>query len=399
MSDVERGLVIVGAGLAASRLAEQLRRVDFAGPITIIGNEVHLPYDHPPLSKDVLADAGKTIDAVVLKPREFYDENRIELRLGVPATSLDPTSRTVVLEDGSTVPYGELVIATGLVPRRIPSLPDLAGVHVLRSADDCFALRTDIADARRVTVIGAGFIGCEVASTLNANGIEVTLVEPLSVPLQAALGEELGAMVARLHRDAGVDLRLGVGVDTVEGESRVEAVRLSDGTRLTADVVVLGIGSHPATGWLQGAGVAMDEADKGIVCDGHGRTNVPHVWALGDVASWAVESGGHRRVEHWSNVAEQVRMLVPALLGREAAADRSSVPYFWSDQFDVKIQSLGHPSGTDTVHVVSDDGHRFLAYLDREGALSAVVGCGMASAVMKMRAKIAAQTPIEEVLA
>lgn len=394
-SDAEQGVLIIGGGLGAVRTAEQLRRAEFAGPITIVSSETHLPYDRPPLSKDVLRDAEKTIDAVVLKPREFYDEKQIELRLGAKVVALDPAARTVALDDGSTVRYGEVIIATGLVPRRISAFPDLDGIHVLRTADDSFALRGDAANARRAVIVGAGFIGCEVASTLRANRVDVVLVEPQPAPLLAAIGQQLGELIARLHRNEGVDVRVGVGVDTVEGEERVRSVTLSDGTRLDADLVVLGIGSRPATDWLDGSGV---EVDNGVVCDAVGRTRTPHVWALGDVAAWADAAGLPSRVEHWSNVAEQVRALVPALLGQEPSANAAAVPYFWSDQYDVKIQSLGHLGGSDTVHLISDDGRKFLAYLERDGVLTGVVGCGMAGPVMKMRAKIAAGTPIAEVL-
>ncbi|MBB4853018.1 NADPH-dependent 2,4-dienoyl-CoA reductase/sulfur reductase-like enzyme [Mycobacteroides chelonae] len=395
MSDAEHGVLIIGGGLGAVRTAEQLRRAEFSGPITIVSSEAHLPYDRPPLSKDVLRDAQKTIDTVVLKPREFYDEKEIELRLGVQVTALDPAARTVTLSDGSTLEYGEVIIATGLVPRRIPSFPDLNGIHVLRTADDSFALRGDAENAQRAVVVGAGFIGCEVASTLRANGVDVVLVEPQPAPLLAAIGQQLGDLVARLHRDEGVDVRVGVGVDAVQGEGRVQSVTLSDGSRLDADLVVLGIGSRPATDWLEGSGV---EVDNGVVCDAVGNTSTPHVWALGDVAAWADADGHPTRVEHWSNVADQVRALVPALLGQEPSANTAAVPYFWSDQYDVKIQSLGHLGDSDVVHLISDDGRKFLAYLERDGVLTGVVGCGMPGPVMKMRAKIAAGTPIAEVL-
>src|SRR5690606_38537382 len=194
---------------------------------------------------------------------------------------------------------------------------------------------------------------------------------------------------ARLHRDEGVDLRCGVGVADVRGTGAVEKVVLDDGTELDADLVVVGIGSTPATDWLQGSGV---EVDNGVVCDAVGRTNVEHVWAIGDVASWRNTVGKQVRVEHWSNVADQARVLVPALLGQEVPV-AATVPYFWSDQYDVKIQCLGEPEAGDTVHVVSDDGRKFLAYYERDGVLTGVVGGGMPGKVMKARAKIAAGAP------
>lgn len=386
--------MIVGGGLAAARTAEQLRRSEYTGPITIVSDEVHLPYDRPPLSKEVLR---KEVDDVALKPREWYDEKNITLRLGSAATALDTAERTVTLADGTALGYGELVIATGLVPRRIPALPDLEGIRVLRSFDESMALREHASACQRAVVVGAGFIGCEVAASLRSLGVDVVLVEPQPTPLAAVLGERIGQLVARLHRDEGVDVRLGLGVAEVRGEGRVGTVVLSDGAEVAADLVVVGIGSRPATDWLQGSGIELDSVDRGVVCDEFGRTSAPNVWALGDVASWRHATGHQVRVEHWSNVADQARVLVPAMLGQDQPA-AVVVPYFWSDQYDVKIQCLGEPEATDTVHLVEDDGRKFLAYYERDGALVGVVGGGMPGKVMKVRAKIAAAAPIAEVL-
>ena len=292
------------------------------------------------------------------------------------------------------------------MPRRIPSLPDLEGIRVLRSYDEAMALREHAGRARRAVVVGAGFIGCEVAASLRKLGVEVSLIEPQPTPLAAVLGEQIGELVARLHRAEGVDVRTGVGVSEVRGsggqersdtgmnQGHVSAVELSDGTVLDADLVVIGIGSRPATEWLAGSGV---DVDNGVVCDEVGRTSAPHVWALGDVASWRDARGHQVRVEHWSNVAEQARMLVPALLGQEPPA-LTVVPYFWSDQYDVKIQCLGEPEADDTVHIVDDDGRKFLAYYSRDGVLVGVVGGGMPGKVMKARSKIVAGAPIADVL-
>lgn len=383
--------MIVGGGLAAARTAEQLRRAEYAGPVTIVSDEVHLPYDRPPLSKEVLRSE---IDDTALKPREWYDEKDITLRLGQAATGVDTAAQTVTLADGTSLGYDELVIATGLVPRRIPSLPDLEGIRVLRSFDECMALRSHASSAKKAVVIGAGFIGCEVAASLRGLGVDVVLVEPQPTPLASVLGEQIGALVTRLHRDEGVDVRTGVGVAEVRGDGHVQTVVLTDGTELPADLVVVGIGSHPATSWLEGSGI---EVDNGVVCDEAGRTSAPHVWALGDVASWLDAAGHQVRVEHWSNVADQTRVVVPALLGREVPS-AVVVPYFWSDQYDVKIQCLGEPEADDTVHIVEDDGRKFLAYYERDGALVGVVGGGLPGKVMKVRAKVAAAVPISEML-
>jgi 3-phenylpropionate/trans-cinnamate dioxygenase ferredoxin reductase component len=223
----------------------------------------------------------------------------------------------------------------------------------------------------------------------------VVLVEPQPTPLASVLGEQIGALVTRLHRDEGVDVRTGLGVAEIRGAGHVDTVVLSDGAELAADLVVVGIGSRPATEWLDGSGI---EVDNGVICDEAGRTSVPNVWALGDVASWRDTTGHQARVEHWSNVADQARVVVPAMLGREVPT-QVVVPYFWSDQYDVKIQCLGEPEATDIVHLVEDDGRKFLAYYERDGVLVGVVGGGLPGKVMKARGKVAAATPISEMLA
>ena len=382
-------IVIVGGGLAAARTAEELRREQYAGPITIVSDENRLPYDRPPLTKEVLRGER---DDTTLQPREFYDENRITVRLGTAAAGVETAARALRLADGSTLDYDQLVIATGLVPRAIPSLPDLDGICVVRSMDDSLALRAHAATARCAVVIGAGFIGCEAAASLRGMGLQVSLVEPQATPLASVLGEQIGALVARLHTGNGVDVRTGVGVSQVRGVRAVESVVLTDGTELPADLVLVGIGSQPVTGWLDGSGV---EVDNGVRCDAAGRTSAPNVWALGDVACW--QGSGHR-IEHWSNVITQVRTMVPALLGREPLPEVAGPAYFWSDQYDVKIQCLGEPLATDTVHLVEDDGHKFVAYYARDGVLAGVVGAGRPGKVMGVRAKITAGVPISELL-
>lgn len=381
----------MGAGLASVRTAEQLRRNGFDGPITIVGAEEHPPYDRPPLSKQMLRGE---VDDVALKPAGFYVDNGITLRLGCPARAVDVAAHTVTLADGQVLGYDQLVLATGLVPNRIAAFGDLDSVCVLRSLDDCVALRRRSADARRAVVIGAGFIGCEVAASLRGMGVQVTLVEPQAAPLAGVLGEQAGALIARLHRDEGVDVRTGVAVSSVSGSESVEAVTLSDGSVVAAELVVVGVGSRPACDWLAGSGV---EVADGVVCDAVGRTSAADVWAIGDVAAWRDATGSRVRVEHWSNVADQAKILVAAMLNSDAVIS-PGVPYFWSDQYDVKIQCLGRPQADDTVHLLDDDGRRFLAYYERDGVLVAVVGAGIPEKVRTARAKIAAGVAIADVL-
>lgn len=385
-------IVVVGAGLSGVRTAEELRRAGFGGELVLVGDEVHLPYDRPPLSKEVLR--GEREDTT-LRPREFFDEQNIELRLGVAVRSVDTSARTLVFADGSELAYDELVIATGLRPRRIPNLPDLQGVHVLRSLEDSRALRESIVAGARALVVGAGFIGCEVAASLRKSDVEVVLVEPQPTPLASVLGAEVGALVARLHTAEGVDVRSGVGLSELRGEDRVRTAVLADGTEIDVDLVVLGIGSTPVVEWLDGSGL---DIDNGVVCDGVGRTSAANVWAVGDVASWEVPAGGRKRIEHWTNAGEQATVLAKTLVGVEPGA-AAQVPYFWSDQYEIKIQGLGAVAATDTVHVVRDDGRKFLAYYERDGRLVGVVGAGLPAMVMKSRQKIAAGAPIEELLA
>lgn len=385
------GVVIVGAGLASVRTAEQLRRNGFDGPITIVGAEEHPPYDRPPLSKQMLRGE---VDDVALKPAGFYDDNGITLRLGCPARAVDVAAHTLTLADGQVLGYDQLVIATGLVPNRIAAFGDLDGVCVLRSLDDCAALQRRAASASRAVVIGAGFVGCEVAASLRGMGVQVTLVEPQAAPLAGVLGEQAGALIARLHRDEGVDVRTGVAVSAVSGSEAIEAVTLSDGSVVAADLVVVGVGSRPACDWLAGSGV---EVADGVVCDAVGRTSAADVWAIGDVASWRDATGSRVRVEHWSNVADQAKILVAAMLNSDAVIS-PGVPYFWSDQYDIKIQCLGRPQADDTVHLVDDDGRRFLAYYERDGVLVAVVGAGIPEKVRTARAQIAAGVAIADVL-
>ncbi|PKZ63358.1 FAD-dependent oxidoreductase [Gordonia terrae] len=397
MSGSSAGVVVVGAGLGGVRVAENLRNNGFADPITLVGAEDHPPYDRPPLSKSVLL--GKD-DRVDLKPAEFYDGAGITLRVGDAVSAVSPAEQTITLASGATVAYDTLVLATGLDPRPFPGLPEkVGGVHVLRTYDDAVALRGEIDSASTAVVIGAGFIGCEVAAGLVTRGLSVSLVESAATPLAVALGEQIGALVARLHVANGVDLRTGVGVASiVVSDGRVEAVELTDGTMLPAEIVVVGIGSTPVTGFLEGSGIdlAPREVGGGIACDATGHTGVANVYALGDVANWLDGEGRPTRVEHWNHTVEQASVVAHQITGGEAVT--ASVAYFWSDQFDVKIQVLGAPRADDEVHLVDDDGKKFVAYYSRGGVLTGVVGAGKVGAVMKTRPKLQTPTPVADLL-
>lgn len=402
MTESVAGVVVVGAGLGGIRVVEGLRSNDYAGPITLIGAEAHPPYDRPPLSKSVLL--GKD-DRVDLKPADYFDDASITFRPGQRVSSIDTTARTVTVERVDepnrveTLPYDTLILATGLTPRLLPGTEGIRGVHALRTIEDARALRDDIAGASHAVVVGAGFIGCEVAASLTALGVGVSLVEPAPTPLAAALGETIGALVTRMHTARGVDVRTGVGVaEVLTADGAVRGVRLDDGTEIDAQLVVVGIGATPVVDYLEGSGIelAPRESGGGIACDARGATSVPDVYALGDVANWRT-GDGTRRVEHWTHTVEQA-IEVAHRVADSGATTPAAPPYFWSDQYDVKIQVLGRPEATDDVHLVDDDGHKFLAYYSRDGILTATVGAGKVGAVMKTRAKLLTPTPIAEML-
>ncbi|GAC78214.1 NADPH-dependent 2,4-dienoyl-CoA reductase, sulfur reductase [Gordonia malaquae] len=392
-------IVIVGAGLGGIRLAENLRNGGYDGDVVLLGQESHPPYDRPPLSKTVVTGDDERVD---LKPSEFYADKNIDLRTGTRVVAVDPEAHTVtVVHDGETsaVSYGTLVLATGLVARRFPGTDaDVRGIHVIRTIEDALALRADAASATRAAVIGAGFIGCEVAASLRKLELPVTLIEPAPTPLAVAVGATIGEMITRLHREADVDLRVGTGVDNlVVADGAVSGVELSDGSTVDADLVVVGIGGYPDLDYLDGSGLelAPREAGGGIACDGVGRA-ADDVYALGDAANWTDAHGDHKRVEHWNHVVDQAAIVASALLGHPIT--HQAVPYFWSDQYGLKIQMLGAPQNDDDVHVVDDDGRRFLAYYSRDGILTGVVGAGRVGKLMKTRPHLLTPTPIAALL-
>ncbi len=372
MTEAAPAVVVVGASLAGLRAAEELRHRGFGGRLTVVGDEEHRPYDRPPLSKQVLAGSWD-LDRIELTVGGAggLDGLDVDWRLGTRATGLDPAGRRVTLAGGEELPYDGLVIATGARPRSLPGTGELAGVHTLRTLDDCLAVRADLdAGAGRVVVVGAGFIGSEVAATCRGRGCEVTVLEALPVPLGRALGDEMGSAMGDLHRDHGVVVRLGVGVAGIEGAGRVERVRLADDSVVEADLVVVGIGVTPNTGWLEGSGLALDD---GVVCDATTRA-APGIVAAGDVARWPSHRFGElMRVEHWDNAIAMgehaARRLLDDLADGAAPAwePYDPVPWFWSDQYDRKIQLAGRSSDADEVRVVdgSVEERRFVALYRR----------------------------------
>jgi len=381
---VRDSVTIVGASLAGLRSAETLRRDGFGGRISLIGDEPHQPYDRPPLSKQVLAGDWEP-ERALLTPAEKLEPLGLDLRLGVRATGLDVAARELEV-DGVAEPFDGLLIATGARCRTLPGTGSPVGVHTLRTLDDCLAIRAALDDgARRMVVIGAGFIGAEVASVAVGRGTSVTLVEALPAPFARVLGQEMGAVVADVHVANGVDLRCGVGVSSVAGEPGAMTVAMADGSDVYADLVVVGIGVVPNTEWLEGSGLTLDD---GVVCDPTCLA-APNVVAAGDVARWTdPRTGESMRVEHWDNAVEQGRHAVRRLLATDEEAEVfASVPWFWSDQYDRKIQLAGRPHPDDEVRVVdgSTDERRFAAFYGRRGQLTAVLGMNRPRQVMQGR--------------
>jgi 3-phenylpropionate/trans-cinnamate dioxygenase ferredoxin reductase subunit len=392
-------ITIVGASLAGLRAAESLRRQEFDGPITLIGDEPHAPYDRPPLSKQFLAGDWDEEKLALTKPEKLADHD-LTFRLGTRATAFDLATRRLSLDDGDSLEVDGLLIATGARCRTLPGTEDMEGVFVLRGLDDSLAIRAALdAGPSRVVVVGAGFIGAEVAATARERGLDVTLVEALPQPLGRVLGDEMGAVCADVHREHGVDLRVGVGVDAIEGDDRVERVRLSDGSVIDADAVVVGIGVIPNTEWLEGSGL---EIDNGIVCDATCLA-APGVTAAGDVARWP----NHRfdefmRVEHWDNAVEQGGHAAKRLLQSDDEAEPfMPVPWFWSDQYDRKIQLAGRIRPDDDMQIVtgSVEERRFAALYGRAGKFVGVLGFNRPRHVMQYKTLIQQGVSYDEALA
>jgi 3-phenylpropionate/trans-cinnamate dioxygenase ferredoxin reductase component len=354
--------LIVGASLAGAKAAEALRAAGFDGPVTLIGAEDELPYERPPLSKDYLQGKAER-KKIYVHPADWYAGANVDLRLGVRVTGVDAAAHEVTLSDGSRASYGKLLLTTGSSPRRLP-VPggDLDGVLYLRTVADCDRLKSVLGTVSRIAVIGAGWIGLEVAASARSAGVEVTVLEVAELPLLRVLGREVAGVFAALHRDHSVDLRLGVQVAEITGEGgRATGVRLADGSHVEADAVVVGVGIRPNTELAEAAGLTVDD---GVLVDAQLRSSHPDIYAAGDVANaFHPLLDRHIRVEHWANALNQPQAAARAMAGQDVSYDR--VPYFYTDQYDLGMEYSGYvePGGFDHVVFRGDvDGREFIAF-------------------------------------
>jgi 3-phenylpropionate/trans-cinnamate dioxygenase ferredoxin reductase subunit len=373
-------VLIVGASVAGVGAANELRRCGFAGKISLADAQSHLPYDRPPLSKAALQDE---ITNVHFHDREHYAQSKIDLCLGSAAERFYPDDREVLLQSGDRLRADAVIIATGARARVFP--PDRCNgqVHLIRDFDDALRLRALLRPRKRLAVIGGGFIGSEVASTAVRLGLQVTLIEAASIPFERIVGPQIAVRIANLHKDSGVELLCGVGVERVETSVAGQRLVLGDGRFVDADVVVAGLGSLPNLEWLQGSGLKLD---NGVVCDERGSTGMLGIYAAGDVASWMNPSTGVcERHEHWTAAREQARIVAQSIAGVAEGAWEDFLPYFWSDMHGVRIQLLGSATGADDVRIVHEDAEKraFLAEYRKAGQLIGVVGANAGARTMR----------------
>jgi NADPH-dependent 2,4-dienoyl-CoA reductase/sulfur reductase-like enzyme len=379
----DNGVVIVGGGLAAQRCAETLRRRGYDGAVQMVCAEPDPPYDRPPLSKELLAgDLGE--ETVAYRPVQWYEEKQVDLLLGVRAEELDPVARRLRLDSGAELPYEKLLIATGGTARRLPFLEGFENVHYLRTLDDARRLRGELTAGARLAVVGAGFIGQEVAATARRLGVEVTMIEALETPLAPILGAELGAWFAELHRDEGVRVLTGAMLESARGGDRVEELVLADGTVLACDAVVVGVGTSPATRWLEGSGLEVD----GVHTDTAGRTKLAGVFAAGDASvPFDPRFGVYARTEHWDAAAWQGAAVAKSILGEYPGTP--PMPSFWSDQYGLRIQYVGHAHRSDAVAFDGDPASRdFEAVFTQSGIAIAGLTVGRPRAIPALRKQI-----------
>jgi 3-phenylpropionate/trans-cinnamate dioxygenase ferredoxin reductase subunit len=392
MSTDTHTLVIIGASLAGAKAAEAAREAGYEGRVVLIGDEAGAPYERPPLSKALLRGEAVPDDARV-HPEGFYADHAIERVTGT-VSELDTVTRRVGLVGGGWIDFDAAVLATGARPRHL-SVPgaDLAGVHSLRTLDDALLLGEAIRAAGRVAVIGAGWIGSEVAASARQMGADVVLIDPAPVPLHRVLGDEIGEVFRALHAEHGVELRLGTGVEALQGTTRVEAVVLGDGRVEPADVVVVGVGVTPRTELAEAA--AGLRVDNGVVVDQYLETSVSGVYAAGDVAAaWHPHYRRHLRVEHWANALNQGQTAGRNVAGHREVYDR--LPYFYSDQYDLGLEYVGHGQPGDEVAVRGDlEARKFVAFWHRAGAVSAAMSVNVWDVVDDLKAIVGGTVPVD----
>lgn len=380
-------VLVVGASAAGLATAGALRRRGFTGRVTLLGEEIHPPYDRPPLSKQILSGAWSPSRAALPGAEALG----VDLRLGERAVSLDPAGRAVTTQDGSTYRADAVVVATGAAPRRLAGSDGIAGVHVLRTLDDTLRLRDELRPGRKLVVAGDGVLGCEVAATAVRLGVDTTLAGPQPAPMHLQLGAGAAALLHDLHARNGVRLRLAAGVTALgTAGGRVTCVRLTTGDEVPADVVVVAFGTTPATGWLTGSGLELAD---GLVCDSRCRA-ADGVYAVGDVARFHHPRLGRAvRLENRTNATEQAAVVAANILGGDEAY--TPIPYFWTDQFTVRIQVHGTPSPDMTMHVTDGDpaAGRFVGVYHLGGRPAAVLGWNMPKQARHQRQRLLLTVP------
>ncbi|WP_411146800.1 NAD(P)/FAD-dependent oxidoreductase [Streptomyces sp. x-80] len=385
-------VAVVGASAAGLAAAETLRREGYDGRLTFISAEEHLPYDRPPLSKQVLSGAWAP-ERTALRDPAAITALDADFLLGATATGLDPVARRVHLAGDRALDYDALVITTGVAARRLPQGHDLSGVQVLRTLDDALALRDRLRSEPKVVVVGAGVLGTEAAAAARRLGLSVTVVDPLPAPVIRQFGARIGSLVAGLHREHGVRLLTGTGVDSLSAaDGRVTGVRLTNGMALDADLVLVAIGSVPGTAWLAGSGLSLS---NGVDCDALCRA-APGIVAAGDVASWAHPELGRIRVENRTNATEQAAAAARALLGKGSAY--APIPFFWTDQYDVRIQAYGFvPEDAEPAVVVGDPAEgKFAALYGAQGEVVAALAWNLPRELRALRQHVVSRTPWEQ---
>jgi NADPH-dependent 2,4-dienoyl-CoA reductase/sulfur reductase-like enzyme len=384
-----RRVVIVGAGAAGLTTAEALRARGYDGTLALIGDEPHPPYDRPPLSKQILAGTWEP-DRIALRSNDALAGLDADLLFGRCAVGLDLATRRVLLDGGDRIDYDALVIATGVAARGLPGA-DLAGIHLLRGLDDALSLRAHLLDRPAVVVVGAGFLGAEVAAVARGMSLDVTLIDPLPTPMYRQFGHRIGELVGRLHTDHGVSVRCGTGLQRFRGATgRVIGVELTDGTTLDADLVVVAVGARPAVSWLEGSGLPLG---NGIECDMHCQA-APGVYAAGDIASWHNNHFDTRmRLEHRMNASEQAIAVAGNLLGADKPF--APIPYFWTDQYDARIQAYGiFPADAEITVLHGQPASReFVAGYARQGKTVGVLGWNSPRELRKLRQLVVDRTP------